>query len=114
MIIGAEFAMLGIGIYILFKGKMFPNPKAKYVVQGWPVRVMGLIYILPIPLAIPAGIALGVWGVLQGKDVSGPSFFWVRTGMEGSIVVLCLVAAAIISRVYRVPVEKAQGESTPA
>ena len=88
MIIGAEIAMLVLGIYMLFKGKMLPNAKAKYVVEGWPLRLMGLIYILPIPLAIPAGMALGIWGAMVGKDVAGPSFFWVRTGLEAAIIVV--------------------------
>ena len=111
MIIGAEIAMLVLGLYLFFKGKLLPNANAKYVVEGWPVRLMGLYYILPIPLAIPAGIALGIWGALVGKDVAGPAFFWVRIGMEGAIVVFCLVAAAIVSRVYRVPMKPAQPEN---
>lgn len=35
MIVGAEIALLVIGLYALFAGKLPTNKKAKYVVQGW-------------------------------------------------------------------------------
>jgi hypothetical protein len=111
MIIGAEVAMICLGLYALIKGKFPVNAETKFVVQGWPLRIMGLIYLLPIPVSLLAGMVLGVWWVAQGKELTDRSFFWAGTALEGAVVVVCLLAAAIVSRLYRVPVKVIQVDS---
>ena len=112
MILIVEIAMLCMGLYLLIKGKLFANKDAKFIVRGWPVRVMGIFYVLPIPLSLLTGAVLGVWGVTQGKDVADPSFFWVRTAIDWSILAVCMLAARIVSRLNRIPVDGSQAEST--
>jgi hypothetical protein len=114
MIIGAEVAMLVLGVYILIKNKALPSKKAKYVVQGWPLRCIGMIFLLPIPLTTLAALVVGFLGAAMGKDVGDPSFYWMRTAIQGSIVAVCLLGAAIIGRVYRVRVDEPQAESLQA
>ena len=111
MIIGAEVAMLVMGAYILFGGKILPKKNAKHIVRGWPLRVIGIIYLLPIPISLLAGMGLAVWGIAREKDVASPSFFWIRTALEGSIVAACLLAVYLVGRAYRIPVEKPEADT---
>jgi hypothetical protein len=110
MIIGAEVALLFMGLYALIKGKFPTNKKAKYVVEDWPVRVIGAILVLPIPLSFLVGTVVAALFVAQGKQVTRESFFWVGTAIEGSILVGCMVVAGILSRVYRNAVVPASTE----
>jgi hypothetical protein len=108
MIIGAEVAMLVIGLYALIMGKLPTNKKAKHVVRDWPARIIGVICLLPIPLALLVSMAVAALFVAQGRQVTPESFFWVGTAIEGSIVVACVVAVGVLARVYRTPVEQPQ------
>jgi hypothetical protein len=110
MIIGAEVALLIIGLYALIAGKLPTNNKARHVVQGWPARVIGIICLLPIPLAFLVCMGVAMLLVAQGQVVTPDSFFWVGTAIEGSMIVLCLVVVAVLSHVYRTPVEPPQSE----
>jgi hypothetical protein len=114
MILGAEVALIVLGLYILIKGKELPNKKSKFIITGWPLRFMGIICLLPIPLSFLGGVALGIWWVMQGKDVKDRSFFWAGTALELSVLVLCLLAITIISRTYRIPVSESRSEDTVA
>ncbi len=104
MIIGAEVAMFVMGLYALIKGRLMTNKKAKFVVEGWPARVIGVICLLPIPMAIAVGILVAAIMVAQGKQVTEESFRWVGIAIEGSIVLICAITAGILARVYRTPV----------
>jgi len=106
MIIGAEIALLFIGLYALIKGQLPTSKKAKHVVRGWPARVIGIIALLPIPVSFGLGLAVALLFVVQRKQVTGDSFFWVGTAIEGSVLGVCFVAIAVLSRVYRIPVEQ--------
>src|SRR4051812_47520397 len=101
MIIGAEVAMLIMGLYALIVGKLMTNKKAKHVVQGWPARLIGVICLLPLPVSLVACTAVAALLVARGRPVTRESFFWVGTAIEGSIVLACVIAVAILSRVYR-------------
>ncbi|MEX2119050.1 MAG: hypothetical protein WD847_05505 [Pirellulales bacterium] len=79
------------------------DPKSKYIVQGWPARVIGIIGLLPLPVSFVVAAAVATVFLAQGKEVTNDSFFWVATAIEGSIVLSCLVAMAILVRVYRTP-----------
>jgi hypothetical protein len=58
MIIGVEIALLCLGLYAVIMGR-FPFTKtAKHTVQGWPARVIGVIYLLPIPLSFVVATAV--------------------------------------------------------
>ena len=105
MIIGAEIAMLCIGLYALFAGKFPTNKKSKYVIEGGPARAIGLVCLFPIPLSLSVGFLIGVLFAAQGKPVTQESFFWVGTAIEASILVACIVAVSVLSRIYRTPVK---------
>ncbi len=91
MIIGAEVALLIIGLYALIKGKLPTSKKAKHVVQGRPARVIGIIGLLPLPLSFAVVAVVVAVFIAQGKPVDQESFFWVGTAIEGSIVLACAV-----------------------
>jgi hypothetical protein len=69
---------------------------------------------MPIPLSFLGGFALGIWWVMQGRDVQDRSFFWTGTALELSVLVLCLLAVTIISRTYRIPVSESHSEDAAA
>src|SRR5438552_14838385 len=71
MIIGAEIALLFIGLYALIKGQLPTNKKSKHVVRGWPARVIGIIALLPIPVSFGLGLAVALLFVVQRKQVPG-------------------------------------------
>ena len=97
MIIGAEVTLLFIGLYALIAGKLPTNKKAKHIVQGWSARVIGVICLLPLPLAFLVNMAIAVLFAAQGRQVTRDSFFWVGTAIEGSIVVACLVVMGVFT-----------------
>lgn len=107
MILGAEIALLYIGLYALIKGTFPISKKAKHVVRGLPARVIGVICLLPLPLAFVVSFFVAMIFVAQGREVTQKSFFWVGTVIEGSIVMSCIVAVAVLSRIYRLPVAPA-------
>lgn len=108
MILGAEIAMLVMGVYALAAGKLMSSKKAKYVVRGWPARIIGIICLLPIPLAFLTSAVVAALFIAQGKPVTKESFFWVGTGIEAGAVVLCVVVATILERSYRTPVQQTE------
>jgi hypothetical protein len=105
MIIGAEIALLCIGLYALFAGKFPTNKKSKYVIEGGAARAIGLVCLFPIPLSLLAGIFIGVLLAAQGKPVTPESLSWVGPAIEVSILVACVVAVSVLSRIYRTPVK---------
>jgi hypothetical protein len=90
-----EITMLVAGITALVTGKftlaLFKGP----VVQGTAARVAGAIFLLPIPLALTAGIALGVVAAAQGKPW-GLEFQIIATAIEAGIVLVCLALATVV------------------
>src|SRR5262249_32488167 len=108
MIIGAEIALLLIGLYALITGRFQTTGGGKYVVQGWSARAIGAIGLLPIPLSLVASTLVAALFMAQGRAVTPESFFWVGTTIEGSIVVACALAMFVLSRVCRTPGEAAQ------
>jgi hypothetical protein len=108
MIIGAEVALLLIGLYALITGRFQTTGGGKYIVQGWPARAIGAIGLLPVPLSLVVSTAVATLFIAQGRQVTPESFFWVGTAIEGSIVVACALAMFVLSRVFRTPVEAAQ------
>jgi hypothetical protein len=100
----AEIALLLIGLYALITGRLL-NSGGKYVVQGWPARVIGIIGLLPIPVSLVFGIAVAALFVMQGREVTLASFFWVGTAIEAATIVVCVVAMVVLARVWREPVE---------
>jgi hypothetical protein len=114
MIIGAEVALLFLGLYALIAGKLPTGKKAKHEVRGWPARVVGIICLLPLPLSFLVGSIVAVLMVAQGKEVTRESFFWLGTAIEGSIVLACAVTAGVLARVYRTPVEQTPADDARA
>jgi multisubunit Na+/H+ antiporter MnhB subunit len=114
MLIGAEIAMLIVGIYALIAGRLPTSKAAKYEVRGWPARVIGAICLLPIPLALAAGVVAASRMAAHGTEVTNKSFFWVGTAVEGGIVVACIVAVVVIRLSYRTPVAAQQAGDSRA
>jgi hypothetical protein len=96
MILGAEVALLVLGLYALIAGKMLSSKKAKYDVRGWRARVVGLVCLLPLPLSLLAVSVVGVLLAAQGKQVTRESSLWLGAAVEGSTVLACAIAAGLL------------------
>jgi hypothetical protein len=99
-----DIAMLVFGIITLVRGR-FLLTRAKEV-RGWPARLIGVVLLLPFPLAFLAGIVLGAIFVVQGQDVQGKDLELVTRGVGRAIVVLCFLTAIGIAVAYAQPVRK--------
>ena len=90
MILGAEIAMLFLGLYSLFTGK-FKISKDR-VVEGGTARLVGLFWILPLPVMLLVGFFIGATGNFQ--------LFQNRSGaliaVEVVVVLTCLIVGAVI------------------
>jgi hypothetical protein len=106
MIAGAEVVLFVVGLYALIAGKLPTSKNGKRAVRGLPARVIGVICLLPLPLAFLVCAAVAAVLIAQGQEVTPQSFMWVGMVIEASIVVLCVVAAVILQRVYQTPVEQ--------
>jgi hypothetical protein len=99
MLIGAEFAMICLGLYILFTGKIVS--RGNVAVTGLRARIIGLVLLLPIPLGLIGGILCGIIWVLTGHRPDDRGWYWYGVGIEASIVALCLIVAAVLQRRFR-------------
>ncbi len=112
---GAEVGLFVMGLFHLFAPKTLlekisRQKNVKHTVQGWPLRLMGVFCLLPIPLTFLAGFAIGLWAATQGKDVSGFQTSWLPTAIEASMVVFCALAVNVVHRVYGTAVERSRAE----
>ncbi|QVL30210.1 hypothetical protein KIH39_15255 [Telmatocola sphagniphila] len=103
MILGAEVALLIMGLYSLFTGKILTNKRSVHTVSGWPARIGGLICLLPIPLSLLTLYFLGMFPAKRQNPLFKDPNNWEGMVIEGGIVLICAVVARVINRVYRVP-----------
>src|SRR5437867_12325272 len=88
MIVGMEIVLFLVGIGALVTGRL---PLAPYrVVRGAPARMLGIVALMPVPLAVCVGAVTVVLMTPQperyGKD---PSVRGTVTALEAGIVVGC-------------------------
>lgn len=97
MLLIVEILMLVAGIWAIVAGKLPPFlfGGAKYRLEGWGVRLLGLILVLPLPTALVVGVLLGL---LFGDQAIGYAAL-----SESVIVLVCGVVAVIVSRFVRQP-----------
>ena len=113
---GLEIAMFFMGVYLLITGKTSMgktshNKNVRYVVQGWPVRLMGVFFLLPIPLTLLAAAVIGFWASTQGKDLTGLLSSLVQTAIEATMVAVSALAGNIVRLVKRRPFEESPAKS---
>ena len=94
MCLVVEIIMLLGGLYALITGKIKLTRGADLV--GWKARVVGLILISPLPLALVAGLFLGL---LIAVDILPASAQSIASIIEGLIVLGSLAGAAIFGLV---------------
>ena len=95
MILGAEIGLLIYGIYSLATGKYSLN-KGK-VLTGGKARLLGILCMLPLPLAFIAGVLLGLFFTLVlGTAVP----VWLSTVTEVLILVVVGVAVTVLGKKY--------------
>lgn len=87
-----EVCMLIFGIIALVRGN-FTLTRNK-VVTGAPARIIGVILILPLPLALLAGLLIGVYFGMQGRrpqDIQS-----IAIPVELGIILGCMLLAVVI------------------
>jgi hypothetical protein len=90
MILGAEIALVVLGIYALVKGKLTLTKKK--VVYGTPARLLAIIAFLPMPLSLMIGVIYGVVLTVKGQDVTSPGVRLTMIGIEAGVLILCTAA----------------------
>jgi hypothetical protein len=104
MLLAIEVILLISGIWALVTGKLpsflFGGPK--YKLEGRGVRLLGVVLLLPIPIALVVGVVLGL---LFGEEAQAYAMLF-----ELVIVVGVGVVAVIFSRLIRKPLEETEDE----
>lgn len=103
MILGAEIALLILGLIGLCSGKW--RVGKGLTVQGRPARIAGLIAIIPLPAAI-------LLGVIAANGAFGNDIGWLWM-VELGLVAACLIAATIVIQPHAKAL-KAQAAAVPA
>jgi hypothetical protein len=99
----AEIASLVFGIIAVSTGK-FSLSKNK-VVTGAPARVVGVFLILPLPLALMAGLAIAAMLAARGEVIElGRAPVWTML-LELGIFLACFTTAMVIAAVNAHPPE---------
>ena len=95
MILGAEIGLLIYGIYSLATGK-YSLSKGK-VLTGGKARLLGVLCMLPLPLAFITGVLLGLFfALVLGTAVP----VWLSTVTEVLILVVVGVAVTVLGKKY--------------
>jgi sugar lactone lactonase YvrE len=95
MIFVLEFALLILGILALVKGKFKLSERRE--VTGAAARVVGVVLILPLPLAFSAGLVIGFMEGMQGRSVMSNAMQTTLVIMEVLILAACICLALGIS-----------------
>jgi hypothetical protein len=98
MILGAEIAMIVLGLMAIVTGKMTLS-KTK-VVFGTPARILGVVAMLPMPLAFITAVPVAIVMGLQGRAVMTNSAKLTFTLIELGIVVACMVIIYAVGGKY--------------
>jgi hypothetical protein len=98
-----QIAMLVMGVIAIVKGQIKLSPRR--VVDGVPARVIGVVLIMPLPLALFLGFVVGFGLAAQGKNVDRNTMLIVSP-IDIGVVVLALVISLIIGLATSHPVEK--------
>jgi hypothetical protein len=106
-----EIVMLVFGIITLVKGAF--KLTRKKVVTGGPAYVVGVLLILPLPLALATGFAIGVMHGLQGGAPMDPELLRKAAAVEWSIIVIMLISALVVALVSAKPPQPPQDQFGP-
>jgi hypothetical protein len=109
MILGIEIGLLIFGILALARGTFSVGKEKK--VTGWRARVLGLICLTPFPVAITAGVAIGVMAALNGQ---GEPDYRVLAGVEVVIVVAICVLVVVLSKAFYAQQRREAAASKPS
>jgi hypothetical protein len=101
-----EIGMLIMGILALVRGKI--SLTRNRVVTGTPARVIGVVLVLPLPLALVSGFVLGIVLVALSGGAPPKQADLVKYALplEVGIVLLCGLAAVIIGATQARPAKE--------
>lgn len=94
MILGAEIALLAMGIYALVSGKLVLSKN--HVVRGPHARMLALIAFLPWPLAFTAGFSVAFVAGVKGNNFNPQDHWGTLTLIEAGIVIACCALIYVI------------------
>ena len=92
MLLALEIGMLVFGIVTLAQGKItFSRTK---VVEGAPAYIAGVILLLPLPLAIMAGIFVSLDAIQKGREIDPADSKFLL--IEGGLILACFLLTTVI------------------
>ena len=96
----AEIVLMSFGISALVRGRHYISKKAE--VTGTPARVLGIILLMPLPLALLGGmIAIGGYVSVNGEVPSEGSLWFLMPHIISCSIVLAV--ALILGAIYKHP-----------
>jgi hypothetical protein len=102
MICALELALLAMGLYALFRGKVeFPG---SWKIEGVAARVAGFFLVLPIPIAFGVGLLIAVRAAETGQTVDDLRLTFL-------LVELITIAACVLLAVFAAIVLQSSGPS---
>lgn len=99
-----DIILMILGIIVLVKGQVLLTRTKE--VRGVPARIIGIIFLLPLPLSFVAGLLLGGFLLAQGKPVNESEIQGPAMILGAAILALCLLTAVGIAVAYAQPVRK--------
>src|SRR5436309_12048181 len=90
VILGAEIGLLVFAIITLVRGRLVLTKNR--VVTGVPARLLAIIGLVPLPLSLVLGLALGMVLVARGQPVDQMHMTLMGAGIELSVLIFCCVA----------------------
>lgn len=99
MILGLEIGMLIFGFIGLVTGKL--KLSAGNEVEGAPARLLGLVAILPLPLALVTGFCIGLSMGPRVHDMQG-TFLVIELGLVGICALIVFGGGAMVAGSQRV------------
>src|SRR5262245_17492016 len=103
MILGIEIGLAVLGILLLSLGKFRLSPTR--VVRGWPARLLGVVALLPFPVAFVLGF---VTVILMGRPIKPDEQLWFGLLIDGGCVVGCVLALFGLGWLLSEPVTRAE------
>jgi len=112
MILGIEIVLLIVGLCALVTGKLTLGKNR--VVHGPAARLLGLVAVIPIPLAFLGGLFAGAAMSGGGQNPLDSSSRWIFTAIEAVLVLVCLIVVFGVGSLIAAPPDSLPSSQEPA
>jgi hypothetical protein len=105
MILGLEIALVIMGLMALIRGKMKMGKNRE--VTGIPARLLGLVGLLPMPMAIVLNIGYVAMLMASGELIDPATYtrdhMWAAVGIEAGCALGCALFMCVVGAILARP-----------